>query len=249
VFLAQADHGALVALKLLHADLAEDPDVRTCFAREATAMRKASGHYSPPLLDAGVTPRPWLAMAYLPGLSLEETVTRHGPLSVDATRRVGAALAEALGSIHGAGVVHRDLKPGNILLTADGPRVIDFGNASGPALGGSDESTAPLTGTPAYMAPEHWNGGPVAFAADVFAFGRVLMFCRTGAHPSGAAPPDPSGVLHRVGDEGLEELINACLAADPRLRPGTAQLVDALSPAGTPVTVAAPPPTFLPVEG
>jgi serine/threonine protein kinase/outer membrane protein assembly factor BamB len=213
VFLARAEDGALVALKLVHADLAEDAAFHSRFAREVSAMRRVSGPYTAPLLDAGDSPRPWLATAYLPGLSLEEAVTRHGPLSADATHRLGAALAEALGSIHGAGVIHRDLKPSNILLTTDGPRVVDFGIAAGlgtgtslgtvislgtgmefgtgAGFGTSDGSTAFPLGTPAYMAPEYLTGGPVAIPADIFALGGVLLFCHTGTPPFTTAPPNP----------------------------------------------------------
>ncbi|WUH98431.1 serine/threonine-protein kinase [Spirillospora sp. NBC_00431] len=237
VFLARAGDGALVALKLIHPDLAGDPSFRAGFAREVAAIRRVSGPHTAPLLDAGDTPRPWLAVAYLPGLSLEEAVTRHGPLSVDATRRLGAALAEALDSIHRAGVVHRDLKPGNILLTADGPRVVDFGIAADQALGtagrapgAAGRSTVPYAGTPAYMAPEYSTGGPVTFPADVYALGGVLVFCRTGAPPLGAAPSTPPDSLDRIGDEGLARVITACLDEDPARRPSTEQLVAALPP-------------------
>jgi serine/threonine protein kinase len=221
VFLARADDGAQVALKVVHTDLAEDPAFHACFAREAAAMRRVSGPYTARLFDAGAEPRPWLAMAHLPGPSLEEAVARHGPLSVGGTRRLGASLAEALGWIHRAGVVHRDVKPGNILLTAAGPRLIDFGNAGGRGLGTSDRSAGSFTGTPAYMAPEHRAGGPVAFPADVFSLGRVLVFCRMG----------DAGLVDPVGDEGLRAVITGCLAEDPARRPGTEQLVTALSPA------------------
>ncbi|MGH3243308.1 MAG: PQQ-binding-like beta-propeller repeat protein [Spirillospora sp.] len=236
VFLARADDGALVALKLIHPDLAEDPAFHAGFAREAAAIRKVSAPYTAPLLDAGDEPRPWLAAAYLPGLSLEEAVRRHGPLSIDATRRLGAALAKALDSIHKAGVVHRDLKPGNIVLTADGPRVVDFGIAAGHDLGATDRSAVPYAGTPAYMAPEYSTGGPAAFPADVFALGGVLVFCRTGT-----PPPSTADLLARVGDEGLARVIAACLAEDPARRPSPERLVTALSSGDGTVSRVAPP--------
>ncbi|OLT35448.1 hypothetical protein BJF79_32335 [Actinomadura sp. CNU-125] len=138
VFLARSDDGALVALKVVHADLADDPAFRARFARETAAMRRVSGSSIAPLLDTGDVPRPWLAMAYLPGSSLDAAVARHGPLGVPATRRLGAALAEALAAIHRADVVHRDLKPANVLLTPGGPRVVDFGIADGPHPGTTD---------------------------------------------------------------------------------------------------------------
>ncbi|MCQ0005650.1 PQQ-binding-like beta-propeller repeat protein [Actinomadura madurae] len=225
VFFVQADTGAPAALKLIHPDLAEDPGFRARFAREVGAMRRVSGSYTAALLDAGDDPRPWLATAYLPGLSLQEAVTRHGPLSIEATRRLGSALAEALASIHAAGVVHRDLKPGNILLTGDGPRVVDFGIAGGHDLTGTDGTFA---GTPAYMAPERWTGGPAAPPADVFALGAVLVFCRTGAPPQDGLTQD-----HPPDDQGLGAVIEACLATDPSQRPTTEQVASALSPGAT----------------
>ncbi|MFC5747745.1 serine/threonine-protein kinase [Actinomadura rugatobispora] len=243
VFLARAGDGALVALKLIHADLAGDAGFRARFAREAAAVRRVSGPYTAPLLDAGDVPRPWLATAYLPGLSLDQAVTRHGPLGVEATRRLGAALAEALGAIHRAGVVHRDLKPANILLTPDGPRVVDFGIAGGPEISTVDGTAGRAAGSPAYMAPEQITGAPVTPAADVFALGGVLLFCRTGSPPFGAAPlPELLGriahgrpELGGVGDAGLRDVVAACLAGDPARRPGTERLAALLSPsaAGT----------------
>ncbi|MBC6458096.1 serine/threonine-protein kinase [Actinomadura sp. HBU206391] len=239
VFLARAEDGGLVALKLIHADLAEDAAFRARFAREAAAVRRVSGPYTAPLLDTGDVPRPWLATAYLPGLSLDQAVTRHGPLSVEATRRLGAVLAEALGAIHRAGVVHRDLKPANILLTADGPRVVDFGIAGGPDIGTGDGTAGRPVGTPAYMAPEQITGGPVTPAADVFALGGVLMFCRTGSPPFGTVRlPEPLDRVVRArpydtDDAGLREVVAACLAENPVRRPSTDQLTTVLPPGAT----------------
>ena len=242
VFLARAGDGALVAVKLIHADLADDPAFRARFAREVAAVRRVSGPYTAPLLDSGDEPRPWLATAYLPGLPLDQAVTRHGPLDEASTRRLGAALAEALGTIHRAGVVHRDLKPANILLTPDGPRVVDFGIASGPESGtlhgpaGRTGGAAGTAGTPAYMAPEQLTGGPVTPAADVFALGGVLTFCRTGAPPGGDGAGGGTGAGGGDGgggDAGLAEVIAACLAEDPARRPTTERLAAVLGPSPT----------------
>jgi outer membrane protein assembly factor BamB len=243
VYLGRADDGGLVALKLIHSDLAADPAFRTRFTREAEALRRVGGPYTAPLVDTGDVPRPWLATPYLPGLSLDEAVARHGVLSIDATRRLGAALTEALAAIHEAGVVHRDLKPGNILLTAGGPRVVDFGIAVDRSLGTVDEATGTALGTPAYMAPEQLTGARAGFPADVFALGGILVFCRTGAPPvrtMRSEPPDrcaparPAADLpDSIGDESLRAVIEACLAEDPARRPGVRELAAALSPSAT----------------
>ncbi|MBE1532879.1 protein kinase domain-containing protein [Actinomadura algeriensis] len=243
VFLARTGDGALVALKLLHADLAEDPSMRTRFRREAAVARRVSGPYTAPLLAAGEDPRPWLATAYLPGPTLDEAVLRHGPLTAAATRALGAALAEALGSIHEAGVVHRDLKPGNVLLTADGPRVLDFGVAGGEDPGTADGGAEAAGGTPAYMAPEQLTGGAVSFPADVFALGGVLAFCLTGAPPFPGAAGGDRAVPRPPeldADAELRAVIAACLAEDPSRRPGVASVAAALAP-GTAAGAARPP--------
>ncbi|WP_369249188.1 WD40 repeat domain-containing serine/threonine protein kinase [Streptomyces sp. R41] len=144
------------------------------------AARRVQGLYTVPVVDADLrADEPWLATAYVPGPSLHDAVAECGPLPVDAAVGLIAHVAEALQSIHAADVIHRDLKPSNIILTPEGPKVIDFGIARATDVT-SVTRTGMLTGTPAYMAPEYIKGQTVTEAVDVFAFGVVARFAATG---------------------------------------------------------------------
>ncbi|MBW8486844.1 outer membrane protein assembly factor BamB family protein [Actinomadura parmotrematis] len=236
VYLARSPGGAQVALKVVHEAYAASEVFRARFRREAAAAASVSGAFTAPVLDADPdAPRPWLATAYLVGPTLQEAVDRHGPWGAAATAGLGAALAEALVSIHRAGVVHRDLKPSNVMLTADGPRVIDFGIAR---AADADAITrhGTVLGTPGYLAPEQALGGVTGTAGDVFALGGVLAFTATGTGPFGRA--ELAEMLHRVvheppriegiADERLRSVVAACLAKDPAARPTTAGLLGML---------------------
>ncbi len=133
VFLGRSPGGRLVAVKVIRAELAEDPGFRARFAREVAAARRVSGVFTAAVVDADPTaPLPWLVTGFVNGLSLAEAVDEHGALPVASVLALAAGLAEGLGAVHAAGVVHRDLKPSNVLLAADGPRVIDFGISQRP---------------------------------------------------------------------------------------------------------------------
>ncbi|MFD7509234.1 serine/threonine-protein kinase [Streptomyces sp. NPDC059853] len=244
VYLSYTRGGQPIALKVVRGEFAEDPDFRRRFAAEVRAARRVQGPYTVPVLDSNTEgAAPWLATAYIPGFSLAEAVRRHGPLPLDTVLLLVAGVAEALASIHGAGVVHRDLKPGNVLLSAEGPKVIDFGIAQAAdttALTGTDVRV----GTPAYMAPEQITGNPPAGpATDLFALGIVAHFAATGGHPFGEG--GAHGLMYRIvqedpdlgaAPEALRPLIAACLAKRPADRPGPAQVVEmcrALSPGQT----------------
>ncbi|MES9541540.1 PQQ-binding-like beta-propeller repeat protein [Actinomadura sp. NPDC000600] len=237
VFLGRSPAGRTVAIKIIHPAMAEDGDFRARFRREITAARAVSGVHTAPVVDADPDASPpWLATTFLRGLSLEDAVAAHGPLPPPAVRALGAGLAEALVSIHRAGIVHRDLKPSNVMLTPEGPRVIDFGIAR-PSEATALTRTGVALGTPAYMSPEQAAGEAVGPPSDVFSFGAVLTYAATGAGPFGRGavhelvyrvmhlPP----YLDGVADPGLRALIAACMDKDPARRPGADWLLAQLS--------------------
>ncbi|MFF0064726.1 bifunctional serine/threonine-protein kinase/ABC transporter substrate-binding protein [Streptomyces sp. NPDC005279] len=237
VYLARSAGGTLVALKVIQAEYAEDTDFRERFRREADTARRMTSPWVASLVDADPeAAQPWLATAFIPGPSLGEAVAAHGPLPVRSLRVLGARLAEALRELHAAGLVHRDVKPGNVLLALDGPRLIDFGVARDPedtAL----TSTGVVVGTPGFLPPEQARGerdpGP---AGDVFSLGCVLAFAATGRPPFGTGSLDALlyRTVHDAPDvEGvpaeLAEVVGGCLDKDPELRPTAEALSEALS--------------------
>ncbi|MEI5522402.1 PQQ-binding-like beta-propeller repeat protein [Streptomyces brasiliscabiei] len=238
VYLARSASGRRVAIKTVRTELAEDQLFRVRFTREVEAARAVSGFYTAAVVDAD--PRaavPWLATAYVPAPSLEEIVNDCGPMPVQAVRWFAAGVAEALQSIHGAGLVHRDLKPSNVLVVEDGPRVIDFGIASGVS-NTRLTMTNVAVGTPAYMSPEQAKDSrSVTGASDVFSLGSMLVFAATGHAPfHGANPVETVFMLLREGPdlsglpEDLRPLIESCMQMDPTARPGPADLQAQLAP-------------------
>jgi eukaryotic-like serine/threonine-protein kinase len=238
VFLGRSPGGRLVAVKLVRADLAEQAEFRTRFAREVAAVRKVSGLFTAPVVDADVdAPVPWLATAYVPGLSLADAITGHGPLPATSVLALAAGLAEGLGGIHAAGIVHRDLKPSNVLLAEDGPRIIDFGIAWA-AEASMLTGTGVVFGSPSFMSPEQARGNRVGPPSDVFSLGAVLTFAAVGQGPFGTGssgtvlyrvvftPPDTDGLPAEV-----RPLVERCLAKDPAQRPSTEQLLAELGTA------------------
>jgi protein kinase-like protein len=232
VFLGVSAAGRPVAVKIVHAELAADPDFRARFSSEVAAARKVSGLFTALVVDADVDAGvPWLATAYVAGPSLSEAVRNCGPLTSSSLLALAAGLAKSLTAIHAAGVVHGDLKPSNVLLALDGPRVIDFGISQAAEV-------APLAraglvvGTPSFMSPEQAAGEEVGPLSDVFSLGAVLAFAATGRKPFGAG--QPATVLERVVREAADlegapaevrPLIEQCLAKDPLRRPAAAELL------------------------
>jgi serine/threonine protein kinase len=180
-------------------------------------------------------PVPWLAMEYVSGEPLERAVTRDGPFPPGRLRVLAAQLAEGLCAIHAAGLVHRDLKPGNVLLAADGPRIIDFGVSRTLGVDGGTQA-GDIVGTPGFLSPEQAEGGEASAASDVFSLGAVLAFAGTGRRPFGLGDLTSRvyRVLHAAPDldgipEGeVRELIERCLAKDPAARPAPADILTEL---------------------
>ncbi|MBT2441953.1 serine/threonine protein kinase, partial [Streptomyces sp. ISL-36] len=232
VYLGRSSGGRTVAVKLVRPELAADAGFRARFRAEVTSARAASGAFTAPVVDADPDgPVPWMATAYVPGVSLGRAVALGGPLPEHALRALAAGIAEALKSIHAAGLTHRDLKPGNVLLALDGPHIIDFGIARA-ADGTALTATGMILGTPAYMSPEQATAGEVGPPSDVFSLGATLAFAASGSSPfEGGTPLD---VLQRVVREepdlaavpdGLRLLVAACLAKAPADRPTPRQVV------------------------
>jgi hypothetical protein len=247
VYLGFSPAGRAVAVKVIHPELARDADFRRRFAREVATARAVSGIYTAPVVASGLDDDPpWLATAYVPGPSLAEVIAGHGPLTEPAVWRLAAGLTEALQAVHACGLVHRDLKPGNVLLAADGPRVIDFGISR--ALDGTSlTATGMVVGTPGYMSPEQAEGAQADAPSDVFSLGCVLAYAATGNAPFGEGsaasvlyrvvmrPPDLAGVPAR-----LREVVAACLAKNPAQRPELSSLAAMISRTGPAVAAASP---------
>lgn len=236
VHLARSSSGLLLAVKVIHAEFAQDPEFRGRFRQEVAAARRVSGAFTAPVVDADPdAERPWMATLHIPGPTLSDHVKRNGPLAVAEVRRLAAGLAEALRDIHRAGVVHRDLKPGNVLLAADGPKVIDFG-ISRPSDSEMRTETGKLIGTPPFMAPEQFQRPrEVGPAADVFALGSVLVHAATGSGPFDSESPYIVAyqVVHDEADLAgvppeLVPLVESCLAKDPADRPTPGALMELL---------------------
>ncbi|MET8439254.1 protein kinase [Streptomyces sp900116325] len=237
VYLGRSPGGRAVAVKVIHPHFASDREFQRRFAREVEAARRVSGVFTAPVVDADPQGSPpWLATAYIPGVSLHDAVACHGALPTASVLGFGAGVVEALEAIHGAGLVHRDLKPSNVLLASDGPRVIDFGIALA-----SEASALTRTGTtmgsPSFMSPEQISGDrPVGPASDVFSLGSMMVFAATGEGPfgSGAVHSLMFRIVHqeaamdRVPAE-LRDILSRCLRKEPDERPSVNDLLTDLT--------------------
>ncbi|MEU7564671.1 serine/threonine-protein kinase [Streptomyces fradiae] len=234
VYLTRTRGRQPMALKTIRREYAEDPEFRRRFAQEIHAARHVRGYHLVPVLDHDADgPQPWLATAYVPGLALDEALDAWGPLPVPTVLRLLAGVARGLEAVHAAGVVHRDLKPGNVMLAADGPWVIDFGIARAADSTRLTRSGG-LVGTPQFMSPEQGTGGHITPASDVFSLGLIAAVAATGRHPYGPGgaltiatriantperPPDLS-----VYPDRLRPLLESTLTADPAARPAPGEL-------------------------
>jgi predicted Ser/Thr protein kinase len=221
-----------VAVKVLGPAVADDPDARLRLAREVETMRRVRSRYVAQVLDADVYgPSPYIVTRYVPGPSLDAAVRQNGPLRGRALLQLAGGLAEALAAIHATGVVHRDLKPGNVLLDDGQPVVIDFGIAHLPDTTRLTK-TGLVMGTPGYLAPEVIEGRAASGATDVHAWGATVAYAATGRPPYGTG--DFQTVFFRI-IEGRAELggvppellplVTAALSADPPSRPTARSLV------------------------
>lgn len=237
VYLARTPEGHLAAVKVTHQELAQDEGFRARFSRETRTAQTVRGPFTPGVLSVGTEGEaPWMATEYVPGPTLGEAVAEGGPLPDESLRVLTLGLARALQAVHASGIMHRDLKPGNVLLSPRGPQVIDFGIAravEGTVL----TKTGEAFGTPAYAAPETVLGHEQSAASDIFSLAGVVVFASCGEPPFGRSPA--SQVLQRVVNaaprlgalpEGiLRELMARCLAKDPAARPTAEEIVQALS--------------------
>ncbi|MGW2218936.1 serine/threonine-protein kinase [Nonomuraea sp. NPDC001684] len=260
VFLGHSAAGGQVAIKLLHASVSKDADVRRRFLGEVEAVRRVAAFCTAQLLDADLDgDRPYLVSEYVEGPSLGEHVMAGGPRRGGSLDRLAIGTATALGAIHRAGVVHRDLKPGNVLLSLDGPRVIDFGVSR--LMDAAATTTRSPIGTPAYLSPERISGEAAGPPADMWAWGLTVAYTAGGRHAYMAdtyqevlarilyGKPDLRGLSGR-----LREIVEACLAHDPRDRPDAEETLRALLgqdggtgdvlPSGAQAAAPAPPPPF-----
>ncbi|WP_219471580.1 glycoside hydrolase family 6 protein [Nonomuraea rhizosphaerae] len=238
VYLAESRSRELVAIKVIHRHLADDPEFRRRFRREVTTMRRVARFSTAPVIEADLDgDTAYVVTEYVPGPTLFRAVVERGPMSGSELEGLAMSTAVALGAIHAAGVVHRDLKPSNVLLSPVGPKVIDFGLAFH-----ADSTTLSVTrmGTPAYMSPEQVRGMGITPASDVFAWGGVMVFAACGRPPFGTGAGHE--VLYRVVHdepalpplEGLlGELVPRALSKDPAARPTAVELADALAGGAT----------------
>ncbi|MFJ4619827.1 serine/threonine-protein kinase [Streptomyces sp. NPDC088812] len=232
VYLGRSPGGRLVAIKVIRDEITDHPEALARFRREVETVRAVRSAYTANLIDAALDAPPyWLATEYIPGPTLSKAVAARGPLPAETCRALLAALAEGLSAVHAQGVTHRDLKPQNVILAAQGPQLIDFGIARSAAQTALTEAgVAP--GTPGFTAPEVLLQNEVGPAADVFALGATLAYAATGRPPFGHG--DPAGVSFRAVHEAIDivdvepqlaALVEWCVAKNPGSRPGLADVI------------------------
>ncbi|MFF4569531.1 protein kinase [Streptomyces sp. NPDC001410] len=227
------DDGLRVAVKVIHPAQTQDPEFRARFRREVQLSARVQGPCLLPLLAADPeAAAPWLATAYAPGPTLSEHLAGYGPLTGGTLYAFATGTAQALAAIHQAGVVHRDVKPQNVILTPAGPRVLDFGIAHA-ADGTSVTRTGVLTGTPGWISPEYYRGGTAGPEGDLFAWGALVAYAATGRLPFGAGAPDAVAFRVMSGEPDLDgvprelrEIVETALAKEPGERTSAVTAAD-----------------------
>ncbi|WP_327045986.1 serine/threonine protein kinase [Microbispora sp. NBC_01189] len=248
VYLAEHPGGGYVALKTPHPVHLSDPTLLARFAEEAGFSRRVEPFCTAAFVEDGFDgERPYIVTEYVPGPALSQVVTAYGPLTPDLAYGVALGAAAALAATHEAGLVHRDLKPGNVLLSPRGPFVIDFGIARDLDVAMSHTQAGQIMGSPGWVAPERLRGRPAIPASDVFSWGCLVAFAATGLHPFGAG--DPETLTRRILVEEprispvpgpLRDDVAAALRRDPAERPDAARLLASLLAAGGVHTTADP---------
>jgi eukaryotic-like serine/threonine-protein kinase len=247
VFLAEGPTGSPAAVKLLSPTT--DPQVRSRFLKEVAAAQRVARFCTAQVLDAGIFERrPFIVSEYVSGPSLVEVVEQLGPHGGPALERIAVATLTALGAVHSVGMVHRDFKPGNVLLGPDGPVVIDFGLAAVPGMTTTGLSGPVAMGTPAFMAPEQLAGTRVTAAADMWSWAVTMVFAGTGELPfrGDSLTATAYAILHsepNVGrlPEPLRSVVYRCLNKDPALRPSARGVLGDLVAAGARLVGPMPP--------
>ncbi|MFF9472244.1 serine/threonine-protein kinase [Streptomyces roseolus] len=256
VYLARSPGGAMVALKVIREEITGHREALARFRREVATVRAVRSPHTARLVDASLDEPPyWLATEYVPGPTLRQAVAAEGTFTPEAGRRLFEALAVALADVHAHGVTHRDLKPQNVILAPEGPRLIDFGIARGlddTAL----TRTGAAPGTPGFTAPEVLLRNETSAAADVFALGATMAYVTTGRPPFGDGPAE--AVSYRAvhedidltgaadPDPGLLALIRDCVAKDPVDRPALTEVIARSTAPALPPTRLAPDTTGTP---
>lgn len=232
VYLGRGSGGALVAVKTAHGETADDEDLVRRYEAEAACLRRAPAAYVAGLVaDGSAHQPPYIATEYVEGRSLAQAVNADGPLSGTALRALAVGVARALAAVHHAGLIHRDVKPANIILSPTGPRLIDFGIARQVGDAGGPTGPGLVVGSPGWIPPERLEHLPATPASDVFGWGCVVGYAATGRGPFGRGDPDVLAQRTMFDPPDLEGLddsllgpVTQALSKSPAGRPASAEL-------------------------